>query len=475
MVNPIAFVECVWKITPERDNTKFVKGKHMSWQQHDILLAVENAVKGNAKKRISIRSGHGIGKTSVLSWIILWYLFTHKQAQVPCTAPTSYQLHDILWKECMKWLQLMPEELRNMYNWTNGYIRMTGSEETWFARAKTARKESPEALAGVHSQYVLAAIDEASGVHDEIFRVMEGAMTDQGILVLMISNPTRLLGYFYDSHHEDSKNWQTFQFSNIDSPLPNDDYNNRIIEKYGVESDEYRFMVLGEFPKSDSMDSSGYVPLLQESDLRFTNNSTMIGECKLGVDPSGEGSDSTLFVTRDNFKATIRGEEKISSAKSIASRTMTLMDFDTVKENNVFIDNFGVGANVGVEVAYAMHKKVMCVNVGETNTDDKNRFLNKRAECYWRLREWLIKGGELVGSIKDWRELLTIRYKRNIIGKIQIQGKEEMRKDGIQSPNKADALMLTFWDKDEKTVMSEVDTKRVVSNRIRTLNSLNGY
>ena len=447
----------------------------MSWQQHDTILAITNAVQGKGAKRIAVRSGHGIGKTAMMAWIILWYLFTHDKAQVPCTAPTSDQIHDILWKECMKWIQLMPEELQKMYVWSTGYIRMAGSEETHFARAKTARKESPEAMAGIHSPYVLACIDEASGVPDEIFRVMEGAMTDIEILVFMISNPTRLMGYFHDAFYEDKKNWETLHFRNVDSPLPNDNYNNRITEKYGLDSDEYRFMVLGEFPKSDSMDKSGYVPLLQETDLRFTTNNNLIGEVRLGVDPSGEGDDSTLFVVRDGFKAVIRGEEKISTAKSIAAKTMTLMDFDNVKDSSTYIDNFGVGANVGVEIAYAMRKKVRCVNVGETQTDDQERYLNKRAECYWRLREWLMKGGELVGTIRDWKELLTIRYRRNMQGKLQIWSKDDMRKEGIQSPNKADALMLTFWDPEStKPLLSDREFKSMANNRIRSLGSLAG-
>src|SRR6266481_7271936 len=97
--SPILFIEKTWGLVPQRDNSKFVKGKHITWQQHDILLAVEAAIQGKALKRISIASGHGIGKTTALAWLILWYLFCFKDAQVPCTAPTSDQIHDVLWKE----------------------------------------------------------------------------------------------------------------------------------------------------------------------------------------------------------------------------------------------------------------------------------------------------------------------------------------------------------------------------------------
>lgn len=98
-------------------------------------------------RRISIRAGHGIGKSTAFAWLIIWFLFSFYNAQVPCTAPTSDQMHDVLWKEVKKWLDIMPDDFSRLFDWSNGYIRIVESPETWFARAKTARKESPEALA----------------------------------------------------------------------------------------------------------------------------------------------------------------------------------------------------------------------------------------------------------------------------------------------------------------------------------------
>jgi len=86
--------------------------------------------------------------------------------------------------------------------------------------------------------------------------------------------------------------------------------------------------------------------------------------------------------------------------------------------------------------------RINAVNVGEKANEDF-RFINKRAENFWNLREWLIKGGELVNH-SGWQELLNIRYKRELNGKIKIQSKDDMRREGIASPNNADALMLTF-------------------------------
>ena len=440
--SPLFFVKCMWGLIPERDNSKFIKGKHLTWQQHDILLAVEEALKGG-KKRISVRSGHGIGKSATLAMLILWYLFCYKDAQVPCTAPTSDQIHDILWKEVAKWLNLMPQPVREKYEWTNGYIRITESPETWFARAKTARKENPEALAGVHGDFVMYIVDEASGVPEEIFNTAEGALTGDNVLVILISNPTRLIGYFYDSHHKDKESWQTLGFSSIDSPLVDKEYISRIISKHGEDSDEYKIRVLGEFPREDTMDDKGYIALFSENDIKISDTEEFIGERRLGIDPSGEGDDKTVWVIRDNFKAKIVAVEKVSNASSIAQKTMTLMQHYQVKGEHTYIDNFGAGANVAQELALA-GIRVKAINVGDKPSDEE-MFLNRRAEASWRVKQWFRKGGELVDH-KGWDEILTIRYRKELSGKMKIMGKLEMKKEGIKSPDHYDALMMTFLD-----------------------------
>ena len=440
--SPLFFIEMMWGLVPERDNSKFIKGKHLTWQQHDILLAVEEALKGG-KKRISVRSGHGIGKSTTLAMLILWYLFCYKDAQVPCTAPTSDQIHDILWKEVAKWLNLMPQPVREKYEWTNGYIRITESPETWFARAKTARKENPEALAGVHGDFVMYIVDEASGVPEEIFNTAEGALTGDNVLVILISNPTRLIGYFYDSHHKDKESWQTLGFSSIDSPIVDKEYVSRIISKHGEDSDEYKIRVLGEFPREDTMDDKGYIALFSENDIKISDTEEFIGERRLGIDPSGEGDDKTVWVIRDNFKAKIVAVEKVSNASSIAQKTMTLMQHYQVKGEHTYIDNFGAGANVAQELALA-GIRVKAINVGDKPSDEE-MFLNRRAEASWRVKQWFRKGGELVDH-KGWDEILTIRYRKELSGKMKIMGKLEMKKEGIKSPDHYDALMMTFLD-----------------------------
>jgi hypothetical protein len=420
----------------------FQKGKNLTWQQWLTLLSIEKALANQAKCRISIESGHGTGKSATLSWLLLWFLFCFKDAQIPCTAPTSTQIHDILWKEVAIWLGKMPKEIKEKYEWTNNYVKVKESPETWFARAATGNKENPEALAGVHGDFVMYLVDEASGVPDAIFNTAEGALTGETFLFIMISNHTRLLGHFHESHTTDRKNWQVLSFDSRESPIVEEGYVERIRDKHGEDSDEFRIRVAGKAPKEDAIDDQGYMPLLIETDLHYALDYQPVGVLRLGVDPAGEGTDETIWVVRDTFKAKIVARERVSNPKSIAQKTITLMSFYGIPQQEVWVDNFGEGANVALEIAAASQEFVNAINVND-DADDKERYINKRAEAFWRLRQWLRSGGDLVKD-EHWKQLLTIKYRRELSGKLKIMGKREMQKLGIKSPDAADALMLTF-------------------------------
>ncbi len=441
----------------------FVKGENMTWQQFLLLMAVERALKGLDKRRITVESGHGTGKSCTLSWLIIWFLFCFKDAQVPCTAPTSSQMHDVLWKELSKWIQKLKPEIKAKFEWTSEYLRITESPETWFARAKTAKKEAPEALAGMHGEYVMFVIDESSGVPEEVFNTAEGALTQENILVLMISNHTRLIGYFHNSHTSDARNWQRLSFNSEQSPIVDNAFVQRIVEKHGKDSDEYKIRVQGTSPNEEGMDEKGFVPLFSDHDIRFTSESPFIGNTRMGVDPSGEGQDVTAWLARDNFKIKVLGKEIISNAKSIASKTMTWMTETNIKDEDVMLDNFGSGADVSKEMALSdLHYNIGTVNVGQPA--DEEIYLNLRAEAFFRFRAWVKAGGTIIDTPLGrelGKEMLTIKYRRNEAGKIQIMSKQEMRKQGIASPNYADSGMLTFI-KPAGRISSDVQTGGVL-------------
>lgn len=433
---------------------EYRNGFHVTWQQSLILYGVDKSMRGEIPARISIVSGHGIGKSTLLSWLILWFLFVHPDSQIPCTAPTASSLFDVLWKEIKKWMDQMPKPMSELYEWQGTHIRMRESPETWFARAKTASKENTEALAGVHADWVLIAVDEASGVEEPVFETMEGALTSGNILVLLISNGTRALGYFYDTHHKDTVRWQNYSFSSLDSPRVDQKYVDDIIGKYGADSVQYAIRVEGKFPDEGTMDDGGYVQLFNEKDLhwvRFDPYWKPVGRTIGALDASGEGQDKSEWAVKDRQRLGIVAEEEVSNSAGMAVKSITICDKFGIDPIDFVIDAFGKGQDVGMEIALATSKqqrpwRVYPVNTGEPceSEDDKLLYVNKRAEGFYKMMKWCRAGGELMESDRFKEQLLSIRFKRTGNGRIQIMDKVTMKKLGFPSPDKADAASMTF-------------------------------
>lgn len=462
----------------------FEEGKHMTWQQSIALYGVEKALRGEAPWRISIVSGHGIGKSMLLSLLILWFLFVHPDSQVACTSPGKEQMYDVLWKELAKWIDRLEEPWKSLYVWEAAHIRMKENPQAWFARAKTSSKENTEALAGVHADWVLMAVDEASGVEEPIFETMEGALTSGNNLVFLISNGTRSIGYFYDTHHKDAQRWQNYSFSSLESPRVDAEFVDGIIAKYGGDSVQFSIRVLGKFPNEGIMDDAGYVQMFSENDLHFVPfdpDWKPIGRGVSALDPSGEGQDMSAWAVRDRMRAGIMHEEKVIEGKTsqeraaaMALKSITLLDKMQIDPSDFVIDAFGVGHNVSQEIALATSQqkrpwRVHPVNTGEKCDDESEQLLyvNKRAEGYYKLRNWLRKGGELMDTPRLKEQILSIRFKRTPNGRIQIMDKVTMKKLGFPSPDSADALSMTFlrpdwatpsvWGQREKEALGQQD------------------
>lgn len=483
--SPIAFIRDIWFLEPQPlkpeyeekarlaisvgiwKNVKaymfqpFIRGKHLTWQQWLILLAVERAIRGEGPKFISVASGHGTGKSTTEAWLMLWFLLCFEDSQIPCTSPTTEQMFDILWKEVAKQLRLMPEEYQAQYEWQSDHVRMILKPETWFARAKTGKKENPEALAGMHAEHMLYLVDESSGVAQEVFNTAEGALTGDNFIFLMISNPTRTSGYFYDSHHDDAENWQLLVFDSEESPIVNNAYVERIRGKHGEDSDEFRFRVKGTFPRVDSIDKTGYMALLNRPEVHFTFDEEFTGGKRMGIDPAGQGSDEAKWVIRDAFKARVVGTEKNSTPESIVKRTLMLAALYKIPAQECYLDLFGVGGTCVQKFSRA-NFYLNTVSVGDRPPTEEGQtlYLNRRAEASWKFKQWLRTGGELVNE-KDWDDIFTVKYTRNERNLIQMMSKMKMIKEGFRSPNTFDAVMLTFM---EDTPMQTIKTTEEIED-----------
>ena len=279
----------IWYDSPYRFVTQALGVEPEEWQKKAML-----AIKNN--DRVAVKSGHGVGKSALESWIILWWLLTRYPAKVACTAPTGHQLSDVLWGEIAKWYRKLPVGLKSLLAVKNDRVELVSAPSESFAVARTARKETPEAFQGFHSENMLFMVDEASGIEPIIFEVGEGAMSTKGAKTFLAGNPTRTSGYFFDAFNKMRSYWTTMQVSCADSKQVSSKYIEQMEEKYGIDSNIYRVRVLGEFPKDDD-DSIMPLSLLEgsvERAIEIPDDEPVVW----GLDIARFGSDSTALCIR---------------------------------------------------------------------------------------------------------------------------------------------------------------------------------
>src|SRR5262249_37367618 len=247
--NPLSFVKEVLGAEPD------------PWQR-DVLVEL-----GRGRTRISIRSGHGVGKSTLLAWCMIWFLLTRYPVKVVVTAPTSPQLFDALWPEMRSWLAKLPAAWLALLDVQADRVMLRARPDDAFISARTSRAETPDSLQGVHSRNVLLVIDEASGVPEQVFIAAQGSMSTAGAVTIMAGNPGRVQGMFHRSHTLEAHRWYTRRVSSLDSPRASKEYAEEIAARWGIESNHYRVRVLGEFPLSEG-DSLISAQLVEEAMAR---------------------------------------------------------------------------------------------------------------------------------------------------------------------------------------------------------------
>ena len=462
----LSFIEDVWKLTPQplkkgkpstlpsdqyspNDFLPFVFGKHITWQQWLFFREIDLALAEGKNVFLSVVSGHGTGKSTDESLVIFWGLTCFLDSQIGCTAPTADQIYDVLWKEVARWHRKMPQRLADAFDIQAQYVRVKERPETWFARARTARKENPEALAGLHADVVIIIVDEASGVPEEIFEVAQGALTGKLVIFIMVSNPTRLAGFFYDSHHKNSARWRRLKFNSEQSPIVEADYIQRIEEQYGKDSPQHKVRVLGEFPDAEE-DQLISRKLFDAAAARQPIRNTLNIRC-LGIDVARYGGDRTTFVEKQgNFIAPVkvRKDQDIIATANDATAILRQAREEGNPYDFLMIDVIGLGAGL-YDVLIDRQKngdisdstKIIAVNVSET-PDEEDEHHNKRVELWHRLREYLAVG-YIDERLRD--DCCSIKYTiPDAKGRNKLELKEDTRERTGQSPDLGDAACLCF-------------------------------
>lgn len=427
---PLAFVKEVLKAKPTR-------------QQEEVLIDLPNT------RNIAIKSGHGTGKTALLSWLVLWYMFTRPMCRIPITAPTMHQLNDVFWAELSFWLA-KSELLNKLFEKTASKLMPKSDKykNSWFATLVSARK--PENMQGFHGQDLLFIVDEASGVNDGMFEVIDGALTNEGARLVMVGNPTRNNGYFYNAFHGNADVFKTYTFSSLESPLVSKTWLKKMERLYGVDSDVYRVRVLGEFPRIDS----NFVIPLSWIEQAILNEDKVYGDVVIGVDVARSGDDKTAIVVRNGYVI-----EKIF----VYSKLDTVEVADEVdkianlyRAKIVAIEAVGFGAGVLDIIAHRIKKErrkyKLYQFIPQAKAVKSEQFVNAMTEAWWNLRGLFKPTAAGFPIISMYEDELAIQhlscreYEVDDKGKISLMDKVTTKKKYGFSPDIGDAMAIAFYN-----------------------------
>ena len=408
---------------------------------YDYQAEFLNAL-ATGERKMSVRSGHGTGKSTTASWAMLWYVLLRFPNKVVVTAPTSGQLFDALFAELKRWINELPDQLKVLLTVKSDRVELAAAPSEAFISARTSRAETPEALAGVHSANVLLVVDEASGVPEKVFEAAAGSMSGHSATTILLSNPTRSSGTFYESQTRMSDSWWTRRWSCVDSPLVSDEFVDEMRARYGEESNAFRVRVLGEFPMADD---DTIIPFhLVESAIRRDIEVTPDLKPIWGLDVARFGSDKTALCKRyGNVVTEITSWQGLDLMQTVG-RVMAEYEglSPSMRPNEILVDSIGVGGGV-VDRLRELGAPVRGINVGEAAMG--KTYMNLRAELWFRAKGWLEdRSCKLPNDDQLMAELTAIRFSFTPGGKMKAESKDEMRKRGLKSPDLADALCLTM-------------------------------
>lgn len=434
-----------WQIQILKDiGEQLKKGK-------DLQTAIQEAV----------ASGHGIGKSALISWLIHFAISTHENTRGVVTANTEGQLRTKTWPELSKWHNMFIAKDLFTYTATAIFSSDKDYEKTWRIDAIPWSKNSPESFAGLHNQgnRILVLFDEASAIDDVIWEVTEGALTDANteIIWCAFGNPTRNSGRFRECFRKYRKFWNTYQIDSRTVKISNKAKINEWLEAYGEDSDFFKVRVRGVFPSA--------------SDLQFISTEIAdkaqkqvykLGQFEhlpviIGVDPAWTGSDSLEIVMRQGYY--MKSLASIPKNDDDWRMAQLIAQFeDEYKADAVFID-MGYGTGI-YSIGKQLGRKWRLIEFGGKSNDPV--YLNMRAYMWGQMKEWLREGGSIPPNDQAlYDDIVGPEAIIDKNGHIQLESKKDMKDRGLPSPNKGDALALTFA---ARVVKKSETGNRIVAN-----------
>lgn len=401
--------------------------------------------------RVAVVSGHGISKSATVAMLIDWIMSTRPHCKGVVTAATLPQLETKTWAELAKWTKRCITghwfEVRSGRNSMS--MLKKDAEESWRVDAQTCKEENSESFAGLHaaSSTPFYIFDESSGVPDVVHDVAEGGLTDGEPMFFAFGNPTQNTGWFRECFRTRRHRWKTWQIDSRSVQITNKAYLQQLIDDYGIDSDRVKIRVLGRFPSSSTRQFIGDDVVMA---ARSREAACAVWEpLIMGVDVARFGSDDSVIVVRKGRDARTWKPLFFSGIDTMELAAKVQSLFLALRADGLFVDGGGVGGGV-VDRLRQLRLPVIEVQFGGKADRalpgyQQDVYADKRSEMWGNMREWL-KGGaipdddrclELIGPEYD----LIQREGREAI---KLESKDSMRSRGLDSPDWADALAMTF-------------------------------
>ena len=437
-------------------NTPLAKFSGPRKWQREVLRDVTEHIKAQKGKvnfdtiRESVSSGRGIGKSALVSWLVLWMLTTRIGGSVVVSANSENQLRSVTWAELTKWAAM----LINSHWWEISATKLVPAKwltdlvekdlkkgtRYWACEGKLWSEENPDSYAGVHNQDGMMLIfDESSGIPDPIWDVGAGFFTENtpDRYWFAFSNPRRNSGYFFETFHAKRDFWKS---RTVDARTVEDTDKaiyDQIIAEYGENSSQAKIEVYGEFPSAGDDQFIG-ANLVDEA-MRRPKWKDVTAPIVIGVDPARGGADATVIAVR-------QGRDIVKILRYQGEDTMTIVGrvIDAIEEFKptlTVIDEGGLGYGI-LDRLTEQRYKVRGVNFGN-KAKHSIAFGNKRAEMWNDMRNWL-KSASIPQDRQLKADLTGPTKKPNSSGTIFLEGKKEMKARGLASPDAADAICVTF-------------------------------
>lgn len=394
--------------------------------------------------RLAIASGHGIGKSAFIGMVVNWAMSTCEDTRIVVTANTENQLRTKTWPEIAKWTRLSITSHWWAVPGLSLYSNEIGRDKSWRADATPWSENNTEAFAGLHNKgkRIVVIMDEASKIADKVWEVTDGALTDEDteIIWLAFGNPTQASGRFRDCFRRYRKQWVTRQIDSRTVEGTNKTYLAEFVATHGEDSDIVKVRVRGMFPamsikqfiSADDVDKAIARKLAAEQ----YNFAPKI----LTLDNAWEGDDEGVIGLRQGlYFRVLNTFAKNDNDIEVAMKLAQLEDEHDAAA--VFIDA-GYGTGV-VSAGKTMNRKWQLVWFAGKSPDPG--YLNLRAYMAGKARDWLKEGGALEETDRVlYDDLTSIETVARLDGKIQLEGKKDMKARQLPSPGRADSLFLSF-------------------------------